>query len=109
MAPTDQIGPASELVTFIVGSARSIDSKQLFALVDVEMRIADVSFWIRGVRARRLPEGGTSMHLPTYKETDGTWRAAMQLPEELCELLADAVLNFLVEEGLARPNTPRRE
>jgi hypothetical protein len=43
------------------------------------------------------------MHLPTYKETDGTWRAAMQLPEELGEPLADAVLNLLVEEGLARP------
>jgi hypothetical protein len=100
----EQIEPASELVSFIVVRARPVHGKHLYALVDVEMRIADVSFWILGVQARRLPQGGgTSVHLPTCKDTGGTWRAAVKLPDELCAPLADTVLEFLLEEGLARP------
>jgi hypothetical protein len=30
-------------------------------------------------------------------------RPAIQMPEEVCRPLADTVLAFLVEEGLARP------
>ena len=90
------------LVTFMVGNARSISSKTLFALVDVEMQIAGVSFAILGVQARNVPGGGTSIHLPTYRNTDGGWRPAIRLPDELHNSLGDAVLEFLVDEGIAR-------
>lgn len=53
--------------------------------------------------AARLPEGGTSVHLPTFRDANGTWQPAILLPEEVRVPLADAVLTFLVEEGLAQP------
>jgi stage V sporulation protein G len=92
----------SALVTFSVTNARSISGKFLFALVDVEMQIAGVSFAVLGIQARNAPNGCTSVHLPTYRDTNGEWRPSVWLPEELREPLADAVLAFLVDEGLAR-------
>jgi stage V sporulation protein G len=92
----------SALVAFSVTNARAISSKFLFALVDVEMQVAGVSFAILGIQARNAPNGCTSVHLPTYRDTNGEWRSSVRLPEELREPLADAVLAFLVDEGLAR-------
>jgi hypothetical protein len=66
------------------------------------VRIAGVAFEIMGVQARRLPEGGTSVCLPTFKDEGGVWRPAIKLPDEVRAPLADAVLAFLLEEGLAR-------
>jgi hypothetical protein len=100
--PDNQTESGAELVTFTVANARTVDSKSLFALVDVEMQIAGVTFEIRGVQARRIANGGTSVELPTFKD-GSTWRAAIGLPDELRGPLADAVLQFLVDEGLARP------
>ena len=91
------------LLTFTVRNARPVSSKTLFALVDVELELAGVSLLIQGVQARRLATGDTSVHLPTCKDLDGTWRPAIVLPEQARGPLADAVLTFLVEEGLARP------
>jgi DNA-binding cell septation regulator SpoVG len=101
---TNELGQATDraIVTFVVTNPRRIDSRKLFALVDVEMKIASVSFVIHGVQARKVSEG-TSVHLPTYKDRDGVWRPAVGLPEELREALIAAVLEFLVTSGLARP------
>jgi stage V sporulation protein G len=90
------------LVTFSVTNARAINSKFLFALVDVEMQVAGVCFAILGIQARNAPNGCTSVHLPTYRDTNGEWRSSVRIPDELREPLADAVLAFLVDEGLAR-------
>ena len=59
------------------------------------------SFTILGVRARNAQNGYTSVHLPTYRDIDGTRRSSIRLLEELREPLSDAVLEFLVDEGLA--------
>lgn len=91
------------VVTFTVSNARRVNSKLLFALVDVEMTISGVPLLICGVQARRLPIGGTSVHLPTFRDTDGKPQTAIYLPEEAKAPLAEAVLAFLVEEGLAKP------
>lgn len=90
------------VLTFVVSNARRIDSRTLFAMVDVEVQLAGVAFVIQGVQARRLPQAGTSIHLPTFKDVDGGPKTAIILPAEVREPLADAVLAFLVEEGLAR-------
>jgi stage V sporulation protein G len=97
----DETGRGGEtaVVTFAVTNPRRIDSRRVFALVDVEMEIAGVSFVIFGVQARKVP-GGTSVHMPTFKDHDGSWRPALRLPEELRAPLADAVREFLVESGL---------
>ena len=91
------------VVTLTVGDARPVDSKTLSALVDVDVQLSGLSFPISSVQARRLPDGDTSVHLPTFRDTDGHWRPAIQLPQETRGLLVDAVLAFLVEENLARP------
>ena len=93
----------SEVVRFVVTNARPVTSKRnLFALVDVEMQIAGIAFTIVGVQARRIADGGTSIELPTVKDASGVWRPAIRLPQELYDPLADAVMEFLVDEGLAR-------
>lgn len=102
MPPDDATDPGCETVSFTVSNARPVDSKTLFALVDVEMRIAGVAFEILGVQARRGAGGGTSVELPAVKNTGGSWRPAIRLPPELRTPLAEAVLAFLLETGLAR-------
>lgn len=102
MSATSQNESDFQSVTFVVASARQISSKHIFALVDVEMRIAEISFWILGVQARRLPTGGTVVCLPNYRDTNGRWQPAIKLPEELQEPLFQAVMDFLVDERLAR-------
>ncbi len=89
-------------VTFRVRNARPVQARDLFALVDVEVLIGGVTFDIFGVQARREPEGRTSVRLPTFKDADGVWRPAIGLPDEVRGPLADAVLAFLMEEGLAK-------
>ena len=89
-------------VTFTVRNARPINSKWLFALVDVEIQVAGASFEIIGVQARREPGNMTSIRLPTFKDANGTWQAAIRLPPEMVTPMGDAVLAFLVEEGLAK-------
>lgn len=89
-------------VRFTVGNARRVESKSVFALVDVAIEIAGVELSILGVQARREPDEKTSVRLPTFKDANGSWQPAIQLPEEVRGPLADAVLTFLMEEGLAR-------
>ena len=83
-------------------NARAVDSRALFALVDVKMQIAGIVFSIFGVQARREPDGNTSVRLPTFKDTDGAWKAAVQVPDEVRGPLAAAALAFLVDEGIAK-------
>jgi stage V sporulation protein G len=90
------------LVTFRVSNARPAQARQLFALVDVEVLIGGVTFDIIGIQARREPGDRTSVRLPTFKDADGIWRPAIRLPDEVRGPLADAVLAFLMEEGLAK-------
>nr|WP_314072660.1 hypothetical protein [uncultured Roseococcus sp.] len=94
----------SAIITCTVSNAQPCASKHVFALVDVHLDVDGVCFMIRGVQARHLPSGGTSIHLPTYKDAGGMPQPAIELPEELKQPLCDAVLSFLVEERLARTN-----
>ncbi|MDX3911009.1 MAG: hypothetical protein QHC67_14490 [Sphingobium sp.] len=105
--PTNPAGgdgdDGNALVTITVLNAQPASGKALYALVDVELLIEGVEVVIYGVQARRVPDGGTSIHLPTFKAADGTWQPAIKLPSELRGPLGDIVLEFLVQEGLAKP------
>ncbi len=74
----------------------------MFALVDVEVWVADVTFEIMGVQARRTPGGKTAVGLPTFKDGGGAWRPAIRLPDEVRAHFGDAVPAFLLEEGIAK-------
>jgi hypothetical protein len=91
----------TEQVTFTVANPRTINSKRLYALVDVELRVAGLSFWIIGVQIRRS-SSGLSVHLPTLRDINGTWKPVVEMPEELREPLSNIVMEFLVDEGMAR-------
>jgi DNA-binding cell septation regulator SpoVG len=91
----------TERVTFTIANLRSINSKRLYALVDVEIRVAGLSFRIIGVQIQR-GSGGLSVHLPTHRDVNGAWKPVVEMPEELREPLSDAVMEFLVDEGMAK-------
>jgi DNA-binding cell septation regulator SpoVG len=91
----------TERVTFTIANLRTVNSKRLCALVDVELRVAGLSFWIIGVQVQR-GSGGLSVHLPTHRDANGAWKPVVEMPEELRGPLSDAVMGFLVDEGMAR-------
>ena len=43
----------TERVTFTIANRRTVNSKSLYALVDVEVQVAELSFVIVGVQVRR--------------------------------------------------------
>ena len=45
--------------------------------------------------------GGTAIELPKFRDAGGVWRTAITLPEEVHSPIAKAVLDKLVERGLA--------
>ena len=90
----------TERVTFTIANLRTVNSKSLYALVDVEVQVAGSSFVIVGVQVRR-GIGGLSTRLPTHRDVNGAWRPVVEMPEELLRPLGNAVMEFLAEEGLA--------
>lgn len=44
---------------------------------------------------------GTRIELPTYRDEHGVWCRAITLPDEICGPMGRAVLDELVERGLA--------
>lgn len=92
-----------EPVAITICNLRPIQSKLVFALLDVELVLAGVSMTLHGITARHLSGGGTSIHLPRYRDNTGEWRAAVSLPDDLRDAIADQILVHLVETGIARP------
>jgi stage V sporulation protein G len=88
-------------VTFSIFNLRAVRTKTVYAFLDAEVEIVGVRFRVSGIQARHAPGGGTSVHLPCYRDVDGSWRAAVDLPDEVRDALSAAVLELLVEEGLA--------
>ena len=63
----------TERVTFTIANPRTVNSKSLYALVDVEVQVAGLSFGIIGVQVRH-GSGGLSVSLPTHRDVNGAWR-----------------------------------
>jgi hypothetical protein len=96
----------TERVTFTIANLRSINSKRLYALVDVEIRVAGLSFRIIGVQIQR-GTGGLSVHLPTHRDVNGAWKPVVEMPDR--GPLSDVVMGFLVDEGMAKPRWHQSE
>lgn len=64
--------------------------------------IGGIAFRIMVIQAPHADGGGTSIHLPTYNNTNGTSMAAVDLPAALSEAMGAAVLAFMIEEGVPR-------
>jgi len=89
-------------VTFSVFNLRFVQGKSIYALLDAELCVDGVLLRISGIQARHVSGGGTPIHLPCYRDIDGAWRAAVDLPDEVRDALADTVLEFMVDAGVAR-------
>jgi stage V sporulation protein G len=94
-APTAAIG-------LTVLAVEPVSSGKLFALVTAEVDIEGVSVVIHGIQALRCDPAGTRIELPKFRDHTGTWRSAVTLPDEIKGPLGDAVLETLIERGLAK-------
>jgi hypothetical protein len=82
-------------------SVKRVKLGKIFALASVEIDIDGVLLVIHGVRAISVHPLGTRIELPTYRDEHGVWRRAITLPDEICGPMGRAVLDELVERGLA--------
>jgi hypothetical protein len=101
----DGIGPeeiaTTAPVSITVLSVTPMRAGKLFALAAVGLDIDGVPIEIHGIRALHVPPGATKIELPTYKGDAGRSLPAIVLPEEVHGPIGDAVLDCLVELGLA--------
>jgi hypothetical protein len=91
----------SSTVTITVLSIKAVKFGKIFALASVEIDIDGVVLILHGVRAIRVRPMGTLIDLPTFRDENGVWRHAVTLPDEISGPLGRAVLDELVERGLA--------
>ncbi len=54
------------------------------------------------IRAMRVLTGATRVELPTFRDAAGQSRAAIVLPDEVHGPIGDAVIESLIERGLAK-------
>jgi stage V sporulation protein G len=99
MQPDDA---GSSLITITVLSVTPAHAGKLFAFASVEVDIDGVQITIHGIRARRVDTTGTRIELPQFRDPNGRWQTAIILPEEVRGPIGDAVLDALVERGLAK-------
>ena len=91
----------TQCVTFTISDARVVNSKNLYALVDVEIDVAGIPFRILGVQIRHTGHG-LAVFLPTQRDFRGVWKPVVDMPQELLEPLSNSVMDFLAEEGLVQ-------
>jgi hypothetical protein len=92
----------SSLVSITVLSVTPMRAGKLFGLASVEIDIDGVRIEVRGIRAMRVPSGATRVELPKFRDAAGQSRAAIVLPDEVHGPIGDAVIEALIERGLAK-------
>jgi len=93
----------SSLVSITVLSVTPARAGKLFALASVEIDIDGIHVVIHGIRALHVADPfGTRIELPQFRDLNGRWQTAITLPEEVRGPIGDAVLNELIERGLAK-------
>jgi stage V sporulation protein G len=92
----------SSTVSITVLSVTPMRAGKLFALASVEINVDGVLIEIHGVRATRTATGATRVELPTFRDATGQPRTAIVLPAEIYRPIGDAVLEVLIERGIAK-------
>jgi stage V sporulation protein G len=91
----------STSVAITVVAITPVRGDKLIALASVEVEVAGIVILLHGIQALRTDRPGTRVELPKYRDAAGVWRAAVSLPEEVRGPIGDAVLEALIERGLA--------
>jgi stage V sporulation protein G len=92
--------PSSSTVSITVLSVTPARAQKLFAFASIEIDIDGVQIGVHGIRAMHAGPEAAAIELPKYRDSDGLWRTAITLPEEIYTPIARAVLDELVERGL---------
>jgi len=95
--------PETSKVSITVIEVMPARTGKLFALVSIELDIDGVQIQVHGIRAVRVVPVGTRIELPQFRNTSGFMQPAIRLPAELRGAIGDAVLDALIEQGLAKP------
>ena len=74
---------------------------KLRALADVEVVFDGVVMVIQGVQVRADVKG-SEVHLPKFRDSDGSWRAAIILPDEIKDAISETVIAAGLEAGILR-------
>ena len=88
----------SSLVSITVLSVIPMRAGRLIVEIDID----GIRIEVRGIRATRVPAGETRVELPTFRDATGQSRAAIVLPDEVQGPIGDAVIEALIERGLAK-------
>jgi hypothetical protein len=99
--PDDAEHSPSSTVSITVLSVKQVKFGKIFALASVEIDIDGVLLVIDGIRATRVHPTGTQIDLPMFRDENGVWRRAITLPDEISGPIGKAVLDALVDQGLA--------
>ena len=89
-------------VNVTVLSVTTARAGRLFALASVEIEIAGVTIELHGIRALRVAAAGARIELPQFRDGGGLFRSVVTLPAELYGPITDAVLDALIERGMAK-------
>jgi hypothetical protein len=92
----------SSLVSITVLSVTPLRAGRLFALASVEIDIDGIRIEVRGIRAMRVSTGETRVELPMFRDATGQSRAVIVPPDEVHGQIGDAVIETLIERGLAK-------
>jgi stage V sporulation protein G len=92
----------SSLVSISVLSVTPARTGKLFALASVAIDIDGVQIEVNGIRALRVEPAGTRIELPKFRDAAGMLRSAITLPDEIRGPIGDAVLDALIERGIAK-------
>jgi hypothetical protein len=92
---------ATSTANVSVLSVTPANAGRLFALASIEIEVDGVVIALHGIRAMRVGTESTRIELPQYRDASGLQRPVVTLPPEVYGPIGNAVLDTLVERGLA--------
>ena len=92
---------ATSTVTIEVMTVTPVHAGRLLGLADVELTLDGVAILIHGIQIR-ADGHGTEIALPRYRAPDGSWLAAMSLPDDIRAPMGDAVIAAGIDAGILR-------
>ncbi len=101
MDQEDETSAATTSIGLTVLAVEPVHRSKLFALISAEVEIEGIIVIVHGIQAVRETVN-IRIEMPRFRDGNGAWRSAVTLPDEINAPLATAVLEALVERGLAK-------
>jgi stage V sporulation protein G len=95
----------SSTISITVRSVTPSRANKLFAFASVEIDVDGVQIGVHGIRAMHAGRDAAVIELPKFRDSDGTWRTAITLPEKIYTSIARAVLDEFIDCGLTARST----